>query len=56
MSIPNKWQVFWFIVIVFIIYAVLHDPSDSAGTTETVWNHIKDGLSAVGTFFDELLD
>jgi hypothetical protein len=43
------------LVVVFIIYAVLHDPSQSADFTSNIWGRITDGLSAIGTFFDTLL-
>jgi hypothetical protein len=50
----RKWAVA--IIIVFLILAVLNDPVDSATTTGNAWDHVKDGISAVGIFFDTLLD
>jgi len=43
------------ILIIFIIYAVLNDPTQSASVTGNAWDQIKDGISAVGTFFDTLI-
>jgi len=43
------------LLIIFIIYAVLNDPTQSANVTGNAWDQIKDGFSAVGTFFDTLL-
>jgi hypothetical protein len=43
------------IVIIFIIYAVLNSPTQSASVTGNAWDQIKDGFSAVGTFFDTLI-
>jgi hypothetical protein len=43
------------LLIIFIIYAVLNDPTQSASVTGNAWDQIKDGFSALGTFFDTLL-
>lgn len=43
------------LVIVFIIYAVLNDPTGSASVTGNAWDQVKDGFSAVGIFFDTLI-
>ncbi len=43
------------VVVIFIIYAVINDPTQAANFTSNIWNRITDGLSAIGTFFDGLL-
>ena len=43
------------IIVIFLIYAVLNDPGQSANVTGNAWDHIKDGISNIGTFFDDLL-
>lgn len=43
------------LLIIFVIYAVLNDPTQSASVTGNAWDQIKDGVSAVGTFFDTLI-
>ena len=43
------------LLVVFIIYAVVNDPNESANFTANIWDHVKDGLSSIGTFFDALL-
>ncbi len=43
------------IIVIFLIYAVLNDPGQSANTTGNAWDHVKDGISNIGTFFDDLL-
>ena len=43
------------LLIIFVIYAVLNDPTQSASVTGNAWDQIKDGFSAVGTFFDTLI-
>ncbi len=44
------------LLVVFIIYAVVNDPTQSADFTANIWDHVKDGLSSIGTFFDALLN
>jgi hypothetical protein len=43
------------LLVVFILYAVIHDPTQAGNFTANIWGHIKDGISAIGTFFDSLL-
>ena len=43
------------LLVVFIIYAVVNDPSQSGDFTANLWGHVKDGISSIGTFFDTLL-
>jgi hypothetical protein len=43
------------ILIIFVIYAVINSPTQSADVTGNAWDHIKNGISAIGTFFDTLL-
>lgn len=56
MKLPSWRQVFWTVVIVFVIYAVLTSPSQSADVAGGAWDQIKVGFGHVTTFFDELLD
>ena len=43
------------ILIIFVIYAVLNDPTQSASVTGNAWDQIKDGFGSITTFFDTLL-
>ena len=43
------------ILVIFLIYAVINDPRQSANFTGDLWDRIKDAADAIGTFFDELL-
>jgi hypothetical protein len=43
------------LLVIFLIYAVINDPTQAANFTSNIWNRIKDALSAVATFFDALL-
>jgi hypothetical protein len=43
------------LLVIFIIYAVVNDPTQAGNFTANLWDRIKDGISAIGTFFDALL-
>ena len=43
------------ILIIFIIYAVFNDPTQSANVTGNAWDQIKQGIDSIGTFFDTLI-
>jgi len=43
------------LAVIFVIYAVINDPTQSANVTGNAWDHIKNGISAVGTFFNTLI-
>ena len=43
------------ILVIFVIYAVINDPTQSANWTGNAWDRIKDAISSIGTFFDALL-
>ncbi len=43
------------ILIVFLIYAVLNDPTQSAGVVGNAWDEIKGGIGSIGEFFDALM-
>ena len=53
---PKVRRALLVLLIIFIIYAVLNDPTQSASVTGNAWDQIKDGISAVGTFFDALIN
>ena len=43
------------ILVIFAVYAVLHDPAQSADAVSSGAHHLENGLSAVGQFFNDLL-
>jgi hypothetical protein len=53
--VPKVRRALLALLIIFIIYAVLNDPTQSASVTGNAWDQIKDGFSAIGTFFDTLI-
>lgn len=55
MKLPTGRQVIATIVVVFVVYAIFTAPASSADTTASAWDHVKDGVEAVSTFFDGLL-
>jgi hypothetical protein len=54
--VPKLRRALLALLIIFIIYAILNDPTQSASITSNAWDQIKDGLSAIGTFFDTLIN
>jgi hypothetical protein len=44
------------ILVIFVIYAVINDPTQSANVTGNAWDKIKDAISSIGTFFQTLID
>jgi hypothetical protein len=43
------------LLVIFVIYAVINDPTQSANVTGNAWGRIEDAISSIGTFFDALL-
>jgi hypothetical protein len=54
-TVPRVRRALLVIAVIFVIYAVINDPTQSASVTGNAWDHIKNGISAVGTFFDTLI-
>ncbi len=52
---PKVRRALLVLAVIFIIYAVINDPTQSANVTGNAWDHIKDALSSIGTFFNTLL-
>jgi hypothetical protein len=53
--VPKVRRAILIIVVIFIIYAVINDPTQSADVTGNAWDRIKEGAGAIGTFFDQLI-
>lgn len=52
---PRVRRALLVILVIFVIYAVINDPTQSASVTGNAWDQIKSGVSSIGTFFDTLL-
>jgi hypothetical protein len=55
-TVPRVRRALLVIAVIFVIYAVINDPTQSASVTGNAWDHIKTAISSVGTFFDALLN
>jgi hypothetical protein len=55
MLTPRVKKVLMGLVVVFVIYAVLSSPDDSAGVVREAVDKLGNGLSSVATFFDSLM-
>jgi hypothetical protein len=51
---PIKKIVMW-LVVVFLLYAILTSPSDAADIFGSAWEVVKNGVTNVATFFDSLI-
>jgi hypothetical protein len=55
MLTPRVKKVLMALVVIFVIYAVLSSPDDSAGVVREAVTKLGDGLNSVATFFDSLM-
>lgn len=51
---PIKKIVMW-LVVVFLIYAIVTSPDDAASIFSTAWDVVVSGVKNVAAFFDSLL-
>ena len=51
---PIKKIVMW-LVVVFLLYAIVTSPSDAASIFESAWDVVTNGVSNVAAFFDSLI-
>lgn len=56
MSLPSLKQCVGALIIIFIVYAVLTDPTGSSRVAGNLVDFIKDGAHALATFFDGILE
>ncbi len=48
-------KVFIYLMVAFVVYAVITSPTQAADIVRTAWDIILDGFAAIGTFFNSLL-
>jgi hypothetical protein len=53
--VPKVRRALLVILVIFVIYAVINDPTQSASVTSNAWDRIKEGAGSIGTFFDALI-
>ncbi len=51
---PIKKIVMW-LVVVFLLYAILTSPNDAADIFGTAWDVVVSGVKNVASFFDNLI-
>lgn len=52
---PIKKIVMW-LVVVFLVYAILTSPESAAGIFRSAWEVVANGVTNIGAFFDSLLN
>jgi hypothetical protein len=53
--VPKVRRALLVLLVIFVIYAVVKDPTQSASVTSNLWDALKNGIESVFTFFDALL-
>lgn len=51
---PIKKIVMW-LVVVFLLYAILTSPAEAADIFGSAWDVVKNGVSNIAAFFDNLI-
>ena len=51
---PVKKVVTW-VVLAFVLYAILTSPDSAAGMAGNAWNILANGVGNIGVFFNRLL-
>lgn len=51
---PVKKIIMW-LVVIFLLYAILTSPTEASNIVGSVWDVIKNGVSNIFEFFDSLL-
>jgi len=51
---PVKKIVMW-LVVIFLLYAILTSPGDAADIFGSAWDVVTNGISNVANFFDQLI-
>ena len=51
---PVKKIVMW-LVVIFLLYAILTSPDDAASIFGSAWDVVSNGVQNIGRFFDSLL-
>ncbi len=55
MLTPRVKKILMLLVVVFIVYAVINSPNQSAGVVHTAFTKLGDGLQSIGQFFNALM-
>lgn len=52
---PKARKIIIAVVLIFVVYAVINSPEQSADVVKQAFDQIVRGLQAIGTFFDSLI-
>lgn len=53
---PPVKKIFWWLIVIFLLYAILTSPDDAAAMVGNIWDIIVGGVENIGQFFDNLLN
>jgi large-conductance mechanosensitive channel len=52
---PRIKKILQWLIIAFVVYAIIKSPNQAASILTTAWQILVDGVAAIGKFFDTLL-
>ncbi|CCH79849.1 conserved exported hypothetical protein [Nostocoides japonicum T1-X7] len=55
MTMPPIRKIFMWLVVIFVLYAILTSPTEAANIGSNIVNILKNGIENIFTFFDSLL-
>lgn len=48
------WRVLGFLLLIYIIYAIIRSPTQAADVVRTIFEILANGIRSIATFFDSL--
>lgn len=55
MTMPPIKKIFMWLVLIFVLYAILTSPTEAASIGSSIGSILKNGIQNIFTFFDSLL-
>jgi cell shape-determining protein MreC len=55
MSMPPIKKIVLWLIVIFLLYAILTSPSDAADIVDSAWDVVRNGVQNIFDFFDALL-
>jgi hypothetical protein len=52
---PPVKKIIWWLVVIFLLYAILTNPTEASNIVGSIWDIIKNGVENIFRFFDSLL-
>ncbi|GAA1805964.1 MAG: hypothetical protein LCH77_10930 [Actinobacteria bacterium] len=56
MSMPPIKKIVLWLIVIFLLYAILTSPSEAADIVDSAWDVVRNGVRNIFDFFDALLN